>query len=102
MYPARLVHDKETVVDLFPNFNRVIRRSRHVILTNQDGYSSNGESSDGECSRSVRSVSSVEMRDESDTALKDLVPSASDLPMSQPQQLPSIFTVDNLLQGQAA
>ena len=38
------------------------------------------------------------MRDESDTALKDLVPSASDLPMSQPQQLPSTFTVDNFLQ----
>ena len=98
MYPARLVHDKETVADLFPDWTSVMRRSRHVTSTNQDGYSSDGESSDGECSRSVRSITSVEMRDESDTALKDLVPSASDLPMSQPQQLPSTFTVDNLLQ----
>ena len=98
VYPARLVHDKETVADLFPDWTSVMRRSRHVTSTNQDGYSSDGESSDGECSRSVRSITSVEMRDESDTALKDLVPSASDLPMSQPHPLPSTFTVDNLLQ----
>lgn len=107
VYPARLVHDKETIADLFPDWASVMRRSRHVTSTNQEGYSSDDASSDGECSRSVGSVSSVEMRDDDETVLKDLVSpaAASNLPMSQSasnlppsQPLPSTFTVDNLLQ----
>ena len=68
--PARLVHEKKTAVDLFPDWNSVMRRCRHVT-TNQNGYLSDGESSNGECSPSVRSPTSGEMRDESDAALND-------------------------------